>query len=425
MIDPFKAQAFMKRFGHTIRHLVIKPMNNFYSLFEFMKIMESYAQHYEDNPLILLKSFDFTFGCHLSNGDAMEATDFVGNPIAHRQRMEQRRQQRTQSMRMNQIPNVTLIGTGGKVLEALQGLMCQMIGLKHLSLRNLLLNPFEAQNLLDNVAINCCERLQTLTLINCCNRPYAFLATGIFLNLHTLVISCSHLSEDVLTLLADTKLNDLYIVQNEFTRTYDPISNSIWKRFMKCCNNRIRIHLAITHHLPKRWFHDIDNKKLILQPTRLNSIIFDSGYIPLRMARLMDISDIYGDNLECLAFYQLPKYRVPRSYTERVDLDLIHLAECCPRLNTLIIRELISTATLLIIVTSARNLTRLFVRRNALRKRFDCIRNEQWSDTFYEWLRQTSRSYEHTFQAVSDKLGYQWMPLTDDQFKRVQPDVRF
>ena len=103
----------------------------------------------------------------------------------------------------------------------------------------------------------------------------------------------------------------------------------------------------------------------------------------------------------------------------------IHLAECCPRLNTLIIRELISTATLLIIVTTARNLTRLFVRRNALRKRFDCIRNEQWSDTFYEWLRQTSRSYEHTFQAVSDKLGYQWMPLTDDQFKRVQPDVRF
>lgn len=111
----------------------------------------------------------------------------------------------------------------------------------------------------------------------------------------------------------------------------------------------------------------------------------------------------------------------------------IRLCECCSRLNTLIIRELISTATLLIIVTNARNLTRLVVRRNAIRKRFDCywlIRHNnnglyQWSDAYIDWLKRTSRSYELTFAEVSKKLGYPWQPLTDEQFKRIRPDVNF
>lgn len=51
--------------------------------------------------------------------------------------------------------------------------------------------------MLDDVVVNCHERLRTLTLVNCCKVPYAFLHTGVFLNLSTLVISpqvsdCAH-----------------------------------------------------------------------------------------------------------------------------------------------------------------------------------------------------------------------------------------
>ena len=63
-------------------------------------------------------------------------------------------------------------------------------GLKHLALRDLLLNPDEARYLLDNVTQNCFEQLRTLTLINCCKNSFTFLHVGIFINLEILVISC-------------------------------------------------------------------------------------------------------------------------------------------------------------------------------------------------------------------------------------------
>lgn len=63
-------------------------------------------------------------------------------------------------------------------------------GLKHLALRDLLLNIDEAKHLLDDVAENCYEQLISLTLINCCKFRHSFLHAGIFINLKTLVITC-------------------------------------------------------------------------------------------------------------------------------------------------------------------------------------------------------------------------------------------
>ena len=175
-----------------------------------MKIMEIYALQYEQNPLVLLQSFDFTFGCqftHLENvTDANDIYGRIGDGEG-RQHHHHNRQLHHHNHRNHQNlvyggnnnngdpdgsgDSSLLIGTGGKVLETLQSLMAQLIGLKHLSLRNLLLNPYEGQYLLDNVLINCCERLQSLKLINCTIRPYAWLHTGCFINLQTLVISNS------------------------------------------------------------------------------------------------------------------------------------------------------------------------------------------------------------------------------------------
>jgi F-box protein 39 len=101
------------------------------------------------------------------------------------------------------------------------------------------------------------------------------------------------------------------------------------------------------------------------------------------------------------------------------------LCESCPNLHTLIIRELISTATLLIIITTAQCLTRFLVRRNAIIKKFDWKKQTEWSDEFYNWLKNKSRSYEDTFEEVSKILGKKWYPLTDEEFKRITPDITF
>ncbi len=101
------------------------------------------------------------------------------------------------------------------------------------------------------------------------------------------------------------------------------------------------------------------------------------------------------------------------------------LCESCPNLNTLIIRELISTATILIIITTAQCLTRFLVRRNAIIKKFDWQKQTEWSDEFYNWLKNKSRSYEDTFEEVSKILGKKWYPLTDEEFKRITPEITF
>ena len=157
----------------------------------------------------------------------------------------------------------------------------------------------------------------------------------------------------------------------------------------------------------------------------MTSIVIDTSYISFRAVQLQKVADLYADSLECLAFYRFPKLPMSRHYNERIDCELIHLCKSCYGLKTLIVRDLISTATLLIIVTYARHLTKLVVRRNALRKRFDCVPDPNWSKSFVQWLRRTSRSYEDTFREVSQKLGHHWSPLNDEQFKRVSPNVTF
>ncbi|KPM11797.1 hypothetical protein QR98_0103720 [Sarcoptes scabiei] len=85
MIDPFKTQVcrefallfilltlfrFMRKFGTRLRCLYIKPMGNFFNLYEFMKILSQYSQHYRANPLRSLNRFDFSFGCRAAFHDS-------------------------------------------------------------------------------------------------------------------------------------------------------------------------------------------------------------------------------------------------------------------------------------------------------------------------------------------------------------------
>ncbi|CAG2177620.1 unnamed protein product, partial [Oppiella nova] len=132
-------------------------MENLFNLYEFMKILSYFSEFYSQNPLQRVNALDFTFSCHqlLERGSNEE----------------------------------TVFGTGGKLLQSLMRLMKNLSGLQYLSLRELLLEPNEAQYLLDDVAINCCQTLLTLKVLNCSKQPYPILHVGVFINLKTLVIS--------------------------------------------------------------------------------------------------------------------------------------------------------------------------------------------------------------------------------------------
>lgn len=98
-----------------------------------------------------IKSLKFTFPCNMSNREESE--------------------------------RIRLFGTGGKLLDALKRLMRNLKKLKRLELIDLMLDPNEAQYLLDGVCDICCLTLRTLILINTTRVQYQILHVGIFLNL--------------------------------------------------------------------------------------------------------------------------------------------------------------------------------------------------------------------------------------------------
>lgn len=89
------------------------------------------------------------------------------------------------------------------------------------------------------------------------------------------------------------------------------------------------------------------------------------------------------------------------------------------------IRERISTATVLLLAHTARNLHYLFVRRNAVILRCDWPQSPDWSYEFYQWLRSSSKSYDTTEKEVSQILGYTWFMLSDQQFKLTRINLHY
>ena len=137
--------------------------------------------------------------------------------------------------------------------------------------------------------------------------------------------------------------------------------------------------------------------------------------------RILSIKVYFHWFLQVYAHFDLPRYYGHRSFGSRCDESLVSLVRTCPKLHTLIIRDKISTATLIIIAREGHNLKRLFIRKNALLKRCDWQRTLTWDDNYYWTLRRASHSYEDTFAEVSRCLGFKWLPLSDKEFKHLKP----
>ena len=82
------------------------------------------------------------------------------------------------------------------------------------------------------------------------------------------------------------------------------------------------------------------------------------------------------------------------------------------------IRDKISTATILEISSTAKNLRCLYVRRYSILKKCDgdWLKIMNWSPEHYQWIQKNSRSYENTEKEVSRILNYRWHMLSEREF---------
>ncbi|XP_060837199.1 F-box/LRR-repeat protein 21 [Rhopalosiphum padi] len=382
MLDHLRVQLCLQSIGRYVKVLVFKPITNFYNLYEFMNMISFYAEHGQGIGS-RISTLQYTFPCNMAT---------------------------------SRIDESVLYGTGGKLLEALKRLMGNLPSLERLELIDLMLDNEDAQTLLDQVCFYCCTTLKTLVLVNTTKYLCQLLHPGAFINLQVLVISPQNLGSDLLLMLSQIRLSHLHILQNRYTPIeIEPMNSFDWKHCVKA-NATLKVHLRV---------ESIRERQILWQPNSpVSSIIYKSPNMRMTADILNKAIELYSDRLLTFGYLELPKFYQPSSFKERIDTTLVNLIQLCPKLDTLMIREKISTCTLLLISYYGHSLKYLHVRRNAVILRCDWPRQNDWSDEFYQWLKKSSTSYEIVEEEIALSLGLsKWTMLSDRDFKRISPQL--
>ncbi|GAB1607943.1 uncharacterized protein LOC115226514 [Argonauta hians] len=371
--DPRKVQLCLSRVGSLFKSIVIPPIKDYFNLYEFLRILGYFLNYFDDYPMPLLRTFRFTFHC--------EFWDHSG---------------------------VSIHGTGGDILDKTKNVIGSMKNMKEIYLANLMLDLKDAEGFIDPLYKMSGDTLQTLSLINCTNDVHPFPLVAQMSALQKLVISPNNIDDESILLFAGTNLTEIHIVEDHLTPSSVPISPVAWSFLLEMIPY-IRVVLRTRGRL---------NRDMMQQPgAPVYSVIHENPRSQLKPAVAMQLVDLYHKNLEVFAQLKLPRVHGSRSFGERIDSSLVMMVKGCPRLHTLIIKERLSTASLLLLLHGAKNLKKLYVRQNGLLRKYDWPRLPDWSDSFYRWLKRTSYDMDSLQSHVSQVLGYNWYPLTDKQFK--------
>ncbi|XP_022670907.1 uncharacterized protein LOC111254393 isoform X4 [Varroa destructor] len=308
-------------------------------------------------------------------------------------------------------------GTGGQLLKGVKDLLTELRFLRHLILTNLLLdNAFEATSLLDEAAANCMFSLETLNITNLTRGPVTFLHPGTFFHLRVLYMSPQNLHKDTLRVIAEgcRRLQEMHLVQNQYTQIGMVVAAKYWTEFHRI-NPAIKVQLVLQGRA---------RTDLIWQERcPVESVVIDSRFKPLTAEAAVLATSLYGNGLRNLIYLGLPRFPQSKKFSERCDSSLLLLVRQCTHLQRLIIREVISTCTLLLIAYygSRSNLELLIVRANGIKRRFDFPPSPEWSPEFVQWVKACSTTYKACFAEVCQLMGDpSWRPLTDKEFKKLQ-----
>ncbi|XP_071512758.1 uncharacterized protein [Panulirus ornatus] len=338
LLDHIRVTTFLTKKGMHIQTLIFRPMNNLFNLYEFLHL-SVYLHNNCPGTLDNVHTLRFHFACQIT------------------ERSEE-----------------VVFGTGGQILAKFKELMGLFAFLKTLELRDLLLEGCEGLQLLDEICVTRCENLQTLILINLTKLGHTLIHPGAFINLQTLVISPQNLGEDLLELLAQSKIRNLYIVQNKYTENGRSLHYKAWKQ-CRAGNPKLRVHLCTEGSCKKEIIWQLQ--------APVKSIVYDTPFTRITTPVMLAITELYKRELEVFGHKQLPRFHMPKAFHDRSDSSLVLLARQCPYIHTL----------------------------------SDWPFNPDWTPEFYAWLCKNARSYEAMEREVSQILGYRWQALTDKQFK--------
>jgi len=313
---------------------------------------------------------------------------------------------------------VEIYGTGGMILQNMKNLLQCLPGLERLELVDLQLDGTDGEHVLDEVSEVCRFSLKTLKIVNITRMPLSMLAVSSFANLRCLIISPHNLGDDLVENISSMpKLRNIHIVSNAYSECVPtPVDYRIWKQCRKR-HPRLRVHLVT----------EGKHKKDLTYQTRapVKSLVYDTPYTRANQCSVNLAVELYKTDLEVYCHRGLPRFTRSRSFHSRADSAYIYLVRQCPYLHTLMIRERISSSTVLLLAYTGKNIRYLHIRRNAIILKCDWPKSPDWSDEFYSWLKRSSKSYLDMEREVSQILGFRWYALNDKQFKLTHVNLNF
>jgi len=313
---------------------------------------------------------------------------------------------------------VEIYGTGGMILQNMKNLLQCLPGLERLELVDLQLDGTDGEHVLDEVSEVCRFSLKTLKIVNITRMPLSMLAVSSFANLRCLIISPHNLGDDLVENISSMpKLRNIHIVSNAYSECVPtPVDYRIWKQCRKR-HPRLRVHLVT----------EGKHKKDLTYQTRapVKSLVYDTPYTRANQCSVNLAVELYKTDLEVYCHRGLPRFTRSRSFHSRADSAYIYLVRQCPYLHTLMIRERISSSTVLLLAYTGKNIRYFHIRRNAIILKCDWPKSPDWSDEFYSWLKRSSKSYLDMEREVSQILGFRWYALNDKQFKLTHVNLNF
>ncbi|XP_074650713.1 uncharacterized protein LOC141905649 [Tubulanus polymorphus] len=371
-----RIQRCLGRVGHLFSSIVFTPISDFYNLYEILHVLVAFQEFFDEYPMPLLDAFHFTFSCE-SRG---QSGTFV-------------------------------YGTGGQIFAEFRKFLANLRGIKYLKLNQLLLGNADAQVLLADLTRNCADTVVTLEMLNSSQDNCPQFHVPMFHVLQTLTISPHNLNDEIIIMLSQNGLPELVITQDQYTpKTLIPVSPEAWYEARKICS-RMRVKLQVIGQSREDILHQIG--------APVNAVVYETPYTLISASSVITTADLYGDTLQFYGHKCLPRTHNGRSFNERADSSLLLLVRSCSKLQTLVVRDRVSTATVLLIARECRQLQTFYVRLNAVIKRMDWPREPNWSPEFYNWLKTNSRSYERMQEEVSKIFGENWRPLTDKEFVKL------
>lgn len=237
-------------------------------------------------------------------------------------------------------------------------------------------------------------------------------------NLSELALTPHQLNFSLLKHLASHSLKELHIVANAQTKGFynEAISDAQWGEIRKH-GPKLRVHCFLARA------HEWTEKEVFLKPSMpLTSLIYRKNVWIKYLESVCTLMSYHRETLTTFVDFSLTNqpynYPTPLAYGDRVDGHMIGLARQCPLIQTLTIKEALSSAAILLMVYYNRNLTDLLVRCDMILYVND-LPNDLETDLVAKHFVEDNYERDNFENAVSSLLGSEWHVLDISEFYEI------